>query len=223
MNIKAILFDMDGTLTKYNLNYYLARVKIADELNALNINSFKIHQGMNINSMLTSVEHKIPETDYNLLLGRIYAIMSKYELEFAKKVEILPGVQNTLQILKNYGLKIAIVTNNGRAASKKVIDKFSMHDLIDVLITREDVYRCKPNGEMVKKAMDILKVKSNETLFVGDSIVDILAARNSSVLSVAVPSGPTKSIDLINNLPNYVVQYISDIPILVDGIRTETN
>ncbi len=223
MNIKAILFDMDGTLTKYNLNYYLARVKIADELNTLNINSFKIHPGMNINSMLTSVEHKIPETDYNLLLGRIYAIMSKYELEFAKKVEILPGVQNTLQILKNYGLKIAIVTNNGSAASKKVIDKFNMHDLIDVLITREDAYRCKPNGEMVKKAMDILKVKSNETLFVGDSVVDILAARNSSVLSVAVPSGPTKSIDLINNLPNYVVQSISDIPILVDGIRTDTN
>lgn len=222
MNIKAILFDMDGTLTKYNLNYYLARVKIAEELNNLKIGSFKIHPGMNINSMLNSVEHKIPEKEYNLLLGRIYNIMAKFELEFAKKVEIFHDAKKTLQILKNDGLKIAIVTNNGRAASKKVIERFNMNNLIDVLITREDAYRCKPNGEMVKKALDKLKVTSDESIFVGDSIVDILAARNSSVVSVAIPSGPTKSGDLINNSPNYIIQSLSDIPALIDEMRIET-
>lgn len=222
MNIKAVLFDLDGTLTRYNLNYFLARKKIAEELNNLKIGVFRVHPGMNINSMMHSAEGKIPENDFNVLLNKMYNILSEYELEFAKTVELLPNVKSTLQTLKNNNLKLAIVTNNGSIPAKKVIDRFDMNELIDVLITREDAYRCKPNGAMVNKALNKLTVLSDESIFVGDSIVDILAARNSSVVSVAIPSGPTKSIDLLNNFPNYIVHSISEIPSLIDLISTGT-
>lgn len=223
MNIKAVLFDLDGTLTRYNLNYFLARKKISEEFNNLKIGVFKTHPGMNINSMIHNVEGKIPDNDFTLLLDRIYNILLEYELEFAKKVEILPNVKQTLQTLKNDGLKIAIVTNNGSTPAQKAIDRNQLNKLIDVLITREDAYRCKPNGAMVKKALDKLKVTSDESVFVGDSVVDILAARNSSVVSVAIPSGPTKSIDLMNNYPNYIIQSISEIPSLINLISIDNS
>lgn len=223
MNIKAVLFDLDGTLTRYNLNYFLARKKISEELNNLKIGVFKTYPGMNINSMIYRAEGKIPDNDFTLLLDRIYNILSEYELEFAKKVEILPNVKQTLQTLKNDGLKIAIVTNNGSRPAQKAIDRYQLNKLIDVLITREDAYRCKPNGAMVKKALDRLKVTSDESIFVGDSVVDILAARNSSVVSVAIPSGPTKSIDLMNNYPNYIIQSISEIPLLINLISIDNS
>lgn len=223
MNIKAVLFDLDGTLTRYNLNYFLARKKISEEFNNLKIGVFKTHPGMNINSMIHNAEGKIPDNDFTLLLDRIYNILLEYELEFAKKVEILPNVKQTLQTLKNDGLKIAIVTNNGSTPAQKAIDRNQLNKLIDVLITREDAYRCKPNGAMVKKALDKLKVTSDESVFVGDSVVDILAARNSSVVSVAIPSGPTKSIDLMNNYPNYIIQSISEIPSLINLISIDNS
>ena len=149
--------------------------------------------------------------------------MEKYELEFAKHVELLPNTRSTLQALKDNGLKTAIVTNNGRLAAKETITRFRISSLIDTLVTRDDVLRGKPDKAAVQEAMNRLNVESDEVVFVGDSIVDIIAARNSDVVSVAIPSGPTSSRDLLETAPDYMIHSISNLFSLIDLIRANTN
>ncbi len=223
MNIKAVIFDLDGTLTRYNLDYHLARVKVADELNKLHLGRFNPNTGLTINAMLNNLEGKIPEEEFITLLQRIYRVMEKYELEFAKHVELLPNTRSTLQALKDNGLKTAIVTNNGRLAAKETITRFRISSLIDTLVTRDDVLRGKPDKAAVQEAMNRLNVESDEVVFVGDSIVDIIAARNSDVVSVAIPSGPTSSRDLLETAPDYMIHSISNLFSLIDLIRANTN
>lgn len=214
---------MDGTLTQYNLDYHHTREKVVEELNKLNLGRFENDSKLTIDAMLNPIEGKISSKEFELLRIRIYGIMEKYELEFAKSVEILPNVKRTLQTLKDKGLKTAIVTNNSQLAAKETISRFHIKSLIDVLVTREDAFKCKPNGATVKEALNRLEVKSDEVVFIGDSIVDIIAARNSNVVSVAIPSGPTTSKKLLENAPDYFLNSISELSSLIDIIQTNSN
>lgn len=223
MNIKAVLFDLDGTLTRYNLDYHFAIVEIADELNKLHLGKFDTNARLTINAMLNILEVRIAEKEFTLLLPKIYKIMDKYELEFAKHVEPLPNVRRTLRTLKDTGLRIAIVTNNGQVAAKATITRFNITSLIDILVTREDASKVKPDGATVKEALDRLGLESDEVVFVGDSIIDVIAARNSDVVSVAIPSGPTSSKDLLKSVPDYMIYSISELSSLIDMIQTNAN
>jgi len=223
LNVNAVLFDLDGTLTQYNLDYQFARVKIAEEINNLHLGRIDPNSGLTINAMLYPLERKMNKKDFMILLHRIYGVLEKYELEFAKKVELLPNVQTTLKTLKDKGLKIAIVTNNGRLAAKETITRFHIDYLIDVVVTREDAYLIhqsmgKPDVAIVKEALARLKIDSGDAVFIGDSIVDIIAARNSNVVSIAIPSGPTSSSDLLEYSPDYMINSISELSALIDVI-----
>ncbi|MFQ6134313.1 MAG: HAD family hydrolase [Nitrososphaerales archaeon] len=223
MKIRAVLFDLDGTLTKFNLDYRSARVKITEELNKLNLGEFKPEEGLTLNAMLNRVQGKIPDEEFTRLLGRIHSIMEEYELESAERTELLPHARETLQTLKDNGLKTAVVTNNGRAAANVAINRFNLSPLIDILVTREDASRWKPEGATVKEALKKLKVRPKEAVFVGDSTIDVLAAQDSKVVSVAIPTGPTKTRDLLSTAPDYVIPSLAEFPSLLDRLRTDVS
>ena len=223
LKIKAVLFDLDGTLTRYNLDYHLVKIKIVEDLNNHNQGKFKLEPSLTINAMFRSLKSNMPQEEFTKLLGRMNKVMEACELESVKRTELLPNTRITLENLKDEGLRMAIVTNNGRAAAKKAILRFHLSSLIDFLITREDVLFWKPDGAMVKEALCRLKVTSNEAVFVGDSTVDVLAARNSNVLSIAIPSGPTKRGDLLDTAPDYMLNSISDLSSLLNWLRIDTN
>ena len=223
LNIKAVLFDLDGTLTQYNLDYQFARVEIVEEINNLHLDGIDPNLDLTINAMLYHLEEKMTRTDFTVLKHQIYGILKKYELEFAKKVKILPNVQTTLKNLKDKGLKTAIVTNNCLLAAKETITRFHINNLIDVLVTRDDAFMRKPDGAIVKKALARLGINSGDAVFIGDSVADIIAARNSDVVSVAIPSGPTSSKDLLESAPDYMIYSVSELSSLIDMIQTNAN
>ena len=105
-------------------------------------------------------------------------------------------------------------------AAKETITRFHINNLIDVLVTRDDAFMRKPDGAIVKKALARLGINSGDAVFIGDSVVDIIAARNSNVISVAVPSGPTSSSNLLNYTPDYLINSISELSLLIDTIGT---
>ena len=220
LNIKAVLFDLDGTLTQHNIDYQFARVKIVEEINNLHLSRIDPNSGLTINAMLYPLKRKMNKKDFTILLHRIDGVREKCELELAKKVEILPNVQTTLKNLKDKGLKTAIVTNNCLLAAKETITRFHIDNLIDVLVTRDDAFMGKPDSAIVEKALVRLGINSEDAVFIGDSVVDIIAARNSNVVSVAIPSGPTSSSDLLEYTPDYLINSISELSLLIDTIRT---
>ena len=107
LNIKAVLFDLDGTLTQHNIDYQFARVKIVEEINNLHLCRIDPNSGLTINAMLYPLKRKMNKKDFTILLRRIDGVREKCGLELAKKVEILPNVQTTLKTLKDKGIKTA--------------------------------------------------------------------------------------------------------------------
>jgi len=90
-----------------------------------------------------------------------------------------------------------------------------------VLVTREDAPRWKPDGAMVKETLNRLNVDPGNALFVGDSTIDVMAARDSRVTSVALLTGPTLTSRLLKEEPDYLISSLAELMALIEQIRLE--
>jgi len=115
------------------------------------------------------------------ILRKVATIMDAIELEAIDGACILDGVVETLEMLKNRGVKIGIITRSCREYAIRVIDKFGLQNVIDAVAARDDVLRPKPAAEHPRYLMKILGVNPSETALVGDHLMDVLCAENADI------------------------------------------
>lgn len=221
MDLKAVLFDLDGTLTRFNIDYRSARRDVNAELETLGLGEHCLKDGMMLYMMLDNVRGLMPDEGYRLFVDKVQSLFERYELASAKLTNLQPYAREILASLKEQGFKTAIVTNNCLNATKTVINRFGLHPLIDALVTRENVPRWKPDGAMVKVSLNRLHVDPSNALFVGDSTIDIMAARDSGVTSVALLTGPTLTSRLLKEEPDYLISSLAELTTLIEQIRSE--
>lgn len=221
MKVSAVLFDLDGTLTKFNLNYGSATSEIKDELQKIGFTEFDQQQIYSLNKILTQIQKKINYGAFTNFLEKVHNIMEKYEIMSAEKTELLPHALETLEYLKDKNLKIGLVTNNGKAASRITCNRFNILRMLDIIVTREDAVRWKPDGATLREALNRLNVSNEEAIFVGDSTIDVLAAHDSNVVSVAIPTGPTTLEKLLKVGPDYLLSSLRDFPDLLNMISIQ--
>ncbi len=145
-------------------------------------------------------------------LKSVEKIRKKYKIFFnsskAKKhIKIFPFCKKAINKLSNKS-ELAIFTNTGKETIKRDLnfaDKFSL------ILGEEEVKHKKPSGEGIVRVMSKLGYKENETGYIGDSVVDILAAKNAGVCSIGVCSGMglKKHLELVK--PDYLFENILDL------------
>lgn len=186
--IKAIIFDLDGTL----LN------TIDDITNALN-NTLKRYR---------YPTKSIEETKLNLGSGSIHLVKESlpkgvseeefknihrdYQEYYMKNNNILtnpyPGIIELLEELKENGYLLAVVSNKDDH-DVKMLNKDKFKGLIEIAIGARKGEPVKPDPHLIKIALKKLNLKSEEVIYVGDSDVDILTANNANIKMITVSWG----------------------------------
>jgi HAD superfamily hydrolase (TIGR01509 family) len=202
-NIKAVLFDLDGTLVKLPINYK----KLRSELKKLFL-SYGIKS--NFKPILTSIERACSRKNKRakILEETAYKIIEKYELEGAKKVKVISGAKTVLKKLKSNGLKLVVVSRNSHSSILLALKKVGLISYIDLIISRDDVRRVKPDPEMIKKVLKYFRLRPVNVIVVGDHVYDIIAARRMGVVSVGIK---TPESDFSRCYPDFVVSDIKKI------------
>jgi phosphoglycolate phosphatase len=104
--------------------------------------------------------------------------MREVELVFTSVASPYPGVPETLERLRACGRRVGIVTRNCRAGVASVFERHPMHH--EVLLTRDDVERVKPDPAHLREALEKLEVGPDEALMVGDHITaGVLTAKTT--------------------------------------------
>lgn len=215
MTVKAILTDMDGTFTKFNLDYMWMRrtaLHLLDEVGLLRPN---FSDQMSIYAMLKELRGTISEGRYNEVKKRIYDRVETIETKAAEEAQLMPGAKEALNELKQMRKKIVVVTNNGRLGAVRTIQRLGLAGFFDGVATRDDVDELKPDPGIVHKALDLAHANADEAILVGDAVIDIVAARAASVRSVAVPTGPFPMARLLQEEPDFIVSSFLEVPGLV--------
>jgi len=120
--------------------------------------------------------------------AEITATYMEYNLSrFERGIAIFTGIFDVLKELHKNGVTLAVITSRKKQTTKIALELFNIFEYFTYIITSEDTKRHKPNGDPLIKAMEDAGIKNpNEVLYVGDSPVDILCAKDAGTKSAGV-------------------------------------
>lgn len=178
MKYTTIIFDLDGTLLD-------TLEDLTDSVNyALEKNNYPTHTIDEVRYMVGSgikvlIERAIPKDATNF--NEVYqAFLAHYKTNRTNKTKPYPGVFETLSILKNMGVNMAIVSNKYQDGVTGIC-KPIFGEYISVMIGEREGIAKKPNKDMVMLAIKELNADINKTVYVGDSDIDMLTAKNANI------------------------------------------
>lgn len=197
--IKAVLFDLDGTLVNSlgdlasSTNYALSKFGFP----ARKTDEYKYFAGDGIPKML---ERALPEghKDKETVEKMLPYFFEHYSVHYADKSYAYEGVKELILSLKNMGIKVAVVTNKAQEMADIVISKF-YGNLFDLILGKREGIPAKPDPAAAFMAMDILGVKPDECVFIGDSGMDVATGVNSGAYPVGELWGFRKRDELVLN------------------------
>ena len=220
--IKAVIFDLDGTLVTFTLDVKACRTKVIQYLTEQGFPSSLFSMKETAFDMLVKTKkHGIEEQEFAEVKKMVYAIVESFELQAARKTEMFPDVPETLKALKSMNLKIGLCTISGAKATKSVLQRFGLEEFFDAVIVREDVSEVKPDPLHLNAVLDALKVGVQETVLVGDSVKDMVCANSLNVLAVGVTTGLSSADDLTLSGAHYVASSANDIPSLILQLKKQ--
>ena len=212
---KLVIFDLDGTL----LN------TIADLANstnyALKVLGYPIHEPDKYNFMVGNginklFERALPDgekTEENVLRVR-QEFVPYYDQHNADKSRPYPGVTELLETLQTAGMQLAVASNKYQAATEKLIAHYFPNIKFTAVFGQREGIPVKPDPIIVKEILQIAKVQEEETLYAGDSGVDMQTAINAGVTSCGVTWGFRPRTELESFHPDHIVDNAEEIKLL---------
>lgn len=209
--IKAILFDLDGTLINTN------------ELVIKSFqHTFKHHFNIDMSSAeivkffgepLLETMKRYDKEDPERLIATFREFNESKHDSLAKSFN---GVIETLKGLKEAGLYTAVVTSKRKVMAERGLNLFGLDKYIDVLVTPEVTKKHKPDGEPALMACNLLCVAPGETIMVGDSHFDILCGKNAGCKTCLVSYTALEQDEVKKFSPDFVVDSLTEILDIID-------
>jgi HAD superfamily hydrolase (TIGR01509 family) len=224
MRVKAVIFDLDGTLASFNLDYKTVRAEVKGYLVKMGVPASILSLNESIFEMLRKTEIFVknsgkPTKFLEEVRSEALAISEKYELEAAKRTSLLPGAVETLKALRRMSLKIGLCTINSEESMNYILKRFEIADFFDATVPRNRVNHFKPHPEHLETALKALCASAKDTVVVGDSSVDMQSASALKAIAVGLPTGVSTIEQLMSSGANYLITSITDLPLLIEKIN----
>ena len=185
MKYQVVIWDLDGTLldtlqdlanaTNYALRTWVLPERTIDEVRQFVGNGVRM-----------LMKRAVPGGESHPAFENIFSTFKAYYVEHCQENTCLyPGIAETLQTLKEKGVRMGVVSNKLQAGVTELYNAW-FKDYMEVGIgERPDVKR-KPAPDMVATALREMGVSSKDAVYIGDSDVDIETARNSGLPCISV-------------------------------------
>jgi HAD superfamily hydrolase (TIGR01509 family) len=187
--VPAMLFDLDGTLIDSVYEHVLAWHEAFDRQN-IHIPNWKTHRRIGMSGQLF-VPRLLREMGYKTTTSKIDRLEKLRAEAFQKRlpsIGILPGAAELLRTLSAMGVRWAIATSSDRRQVQKLLKGLHVPAAVPV-VTGDDVKNAKPAPDLFLVAAERLGVSLGESVVVGDSPWDLLAARRMKALGVGLLCG----------------------------------
>ena len=208
---KTYIFDLDGTLlstladlaasTNYALRTHHMPERSLDEVRRFVGNGVK-----------KLMERAIPDSLNNPLFEETFATFRQHYMQHnLDTTQPYPGIMQLLEQLKAEGKNIAVVSNKFYAATRELCRHF-FGDLVPVAIGEREDIRKKPAPDTVIEALRELGVDKEGAVYIGDSDVDIMTAKNSGMPCLSVLWGFRDKEFLLEHGATTLISQPEDMP-----------
>lgn len=207
MKYEAVIFDLDGTLTdtlgdlKNSVNYAMREFGFPERT----LEEVRSFVGNGVRKLIYL---SVPENTDSATAERCLAVFKEY-YKNNSLVETKPydGITEMLENIKSKGIKTAVVTNKMHEAAEEIVRIF-FGNLIDITLGQVDGVVQKPQPDGIYYVLDKLGVSKEKSIYVGDSEVDCVTAKNAKIPCIGVTWGFRDESVLVEN----GADFIADIP-----------
>ena len=206
MRYACILFDLDGTLLNTNdlilqtFNYTLQEI--------LGITVPKEQIFATYGRPLSEIMAEFDAEKADLLLDTYRAYNAKIHDQY---VTLFDQVEETLAALKNYGLKLSVVTSKKSDIARHGLAYFKLEHYFDAFVGPEDTCEHKPSAEPALEALRRLGCPPEAAIMVGDSPYDILCGQRAGCQTAAVRYSVHNVQELAALNPTFMLDTLADL------------
>ena len=207
--IKAVIFDLDGTLLNSvedlacAMNHALKLYNYPEH----SVEEIKEMVGRGLSFLIKSAAPNCSEEDF---LKMKSAFIEYYDKNSQKCTKPYAGIVPLLASLKNNGIKLAVVTNKPNVLLGNILTPI-FGDIFDSVTGQIDGIPTKPDPTLTLALIKKMSLIPNECAFVGDSDTDMQTAINAGILPIGAAWG-YRSRDIIAAAgAKYIADYPSDI------------
>jgi len=202
---KGIIFDIDGTLTSTNELIFKSFNHIAKKY------LDRTFTDEEIIALFGPTEDVILKE----LCGKNFEAAKRDYYEFYKShhyiANLYPGIKELLDYLKTKGILLAVFTGKGRQASLITLEKISVLNYFNIIITGDDVVSHKPSSEGIMKFINEYGLKKEEVLMIGDSVADVNASKEAGI-KIASALWDSYAAEKVKNLgSNYYFYSVNEL------------
>jgi HAD superfamily hydrolase (TIGR01549 family) len=185
----AFLFDLDGTLIDSVYQHVVAWREALEQV-GIALSVWKIHRriGMSGGLFVTALLRELETSLDQETLARLPALHADAYLQHFDSVRPLPGAAALLATLSENQIPWAIATSGAERYARLSLELLGVSPGTP-LITRDQVRYAKPDPDLFLTAADRIEVDIRDSIVVGDSVWDLLAAQRARALGIGLLSG----------------------------------
>ena len=216
LSVDAVIFDLDGTLIDSAPIYYQLIDVIFVKLGIPPVSKKVLLRAMKDGEF--EWDHVLPD-DMKIHREEVSQAARKIIDEiapsmFRRQVKLISGTAEVLKEIAAEGMKLALATSTLRdymAVKLAPLREAGIDNLLEVIITADDVRNKKPHAEPLVKCSSKLGVAPEQCVYVGDTRVDIRAGNAAGMRTVGVLTGFDGYDALRNEKPNVIINSIADL------------
>ena len=210
--IRLLIYDLDGTLIDSRADIVNAVNGTLGELklNPIPAERVSTFVGSGVGHLMRQALEEAGTTSVPQILERSIKIFRRrYGEHLLDETRLYPGVRKVLEFFREH--KQAVVTNKPEDFSVTILKGLGVDSYFFKIIGGDRGFQKKPEPGAVLEVLRLSGVSPEETIFVGDSAIDVETGRNAGVKTVAVTYGFGKPEEIEASLPHLIVDGLEEL------------
>jgi HAD superfamily hydrolase (TIGR01549 family) len=189
--IKAIVWDLDGTIVDFKIDWIRARKEVIKFLKSQGVPKEILTINSSILDNIRMARKYFENSSYDSLnieniIREVDKLVSDIEYEAAIQATAVKGIENVLEFVKQKNLKQAIYTYNTYKNANVSLEKTGLIKYFDLIVGRDGVKNAKPHPDHLLAICSKLNLTPSEILVIGDTHRDIEGALNVGAKSIGI-------------------------------------
>jgi len=223
MRARAIVFDLDGTLVRFDIDTATLKREVITVLSKLGIPPSLFSINDSLTDLLDKVEayidaHGMGDEARRRIWNEVFRAMRRFEESAISTASLMPGAYEVLSSLRERGFKIGLITLNSAAVVSNVLERLGIKKFFDAMISRDDVKNVKPNPEHLLEVLRRLEVRPEEAVVVGDTVFDMRCAKKVGAMAIGITTGRSSEEELRKAGADCVVESLSELLFLLSQL-----
>ncbi len=213
-SLKAVIFDLDGTL----IDAYEA---VTESMNhafdaigydQVTMDTVKRNVGGGERALISKFVRP-EDVDKTLSVFRRH-----HRFALKSGVRFLPGAKELLKELKSRGIRIAVATNRPSRFTHIILKQLNYINHFDCVISADKVAEPKPAPDMLDFVIQSFAIQPHEALYIGDMAIDVQAGNRANIRTVAVTTGSNTHEEIVSDQPFAIVSSMTDMTEIIDRL-----